>query len=68
MLLPLAISAGDPAGVGPVVTAAAIAEHLGKDRALVYGDADWMERALIMTSLSMYILDYIVIDYCFSIK
>lgn len=46
MLPPLAISAGDPAGVGPVVTAAALAKHLGDDRALVYGDADWLERAL----------------------
>jgi 4-hydroxythreonine-4-phosphate dehydrogenase len=46
MLPPLAISAGDPAGVGPVVTAAALARCLGTDRALVYGDAAWMERAL----------------------
>ena len=46
MLAPLAISAGDPAGVGPVVTAAALAQSLGSDRALVYGDAGWMERAL----------------------
>lgn len=46
MLAPLAISAGDPAGVGPVVTAAALARGLGTDRALVYGDAEWMERAL----------------------
>jgi 4-hydroxythreonine-4-phosphate dehydrogenase len=46
MLPPLAISTGDPAGVGPVVTAAALARCLGSDRALVYGDAGWMERAL----------------------
>jgi 4-hydroxythreonine-4-phosphate dehydrogenase len=46
MLAPLAISAGDPAGVGPIVTAAALAQGLGSDRALVYGDAVWMERAL----------------------
>jgi 4-hydroxythreonine-4-phosphate dehydrogenase len=46
MLPPLAISAGDPAGVGPVVTAAALARCLGPDRAIVYGDAAWMERAL----------------------
>ena len=46
MLAPLAISAGDPAGVGPVVTAAALARTLDSDRALVYGDAGWMERAL----------------------
>lgn len=46
MLPPLAISAGDPAGVGPAVTAAALARCLGDDRALVYGDAQWMERAL----------------------
>ncbi len=46
MLAPLAISTGDPAGVGPVVTAAALAQALGSDRALVYGDAAWMERAL----------------------
>lgn len=43
---PLAISTGDPAGVGPVVTAAALASALRSDRALVYGDAAWMERAL----------------------
>ena len=46
MPLPLAISTGDPAGVGPVVTAAALARSLGTDRAFVYGDAAWMERAL----------------------
>lgn len=46
MLAPLAISTGDPAGVGPVVTAAALARCLGEDRAVVYGDAAWMERAL----------------------
>ena len=46
MLPPLAISAGDPAGVGPVVTAAALSQCLGTDRAAVYGDAAWMERAL----------------------
>jgi 4-hydroxythreonine-4-phosphate dehydrogenase len=46
MLAPLAISTGDPAGVGPVVTAAALAQSLGTDRALVYGDAAWMARAL----------------------
>ena len=46
MLPPLAISAGDPAGVGPAVTAAALSQCLGSDRALVYGDASWMERAL----------------------
>ena len=46
MLPPLAISAGDPAGVGPAVTAAALAQCLGSDRALVYGDAEWMSRAL----------------------
>ena len=45
MLPPLAISAGDPAGVGPAVTAAALARCLGSDRALVFGDAGWMERA-----------------------
>lgn len=46
MLPPLAISTGDPAGVGPVVTAAALTACLGNDRALVYGDAAWMEHAL----------------------
>ena len=46
MLPPLAISAGDPAGVSPAVTAAALAQCLGSDRALVFGDANWMERAL----------------------
>jgi 4-hydroxythreonine-4-phosphate dehydrogenase len=46
MLSPLAISAGDPAGVGPTVIAAALAKHLGSDRAVVYGDSEWMERAL----------------------
>lgn len=43
---PLAISTGDPAGVGPVVTAAAVAAALGSDRGLVFGDAAWMEHAL----------------------
>lgn len=47
MAAPLAISAGDPAGVGPVVTAAALAQCLGTDRAVVYGDANWMERVLL---------------------
>ncbi len=46
MRSPLAISTGDPAGVGPIVTAAALARGLGNDRALVYGDAEWMEHAL----------------------
>lgn len=46
MLAPLAVSTGDPAGVGPAVTAAALARCLGTDRALVYGDAGWMERVL----------------------
>ena len=46
MLRPLAISAGDPAGVGPAVTAAALSQCLRSDRALVYGDASWMESAL----------------------
>jgi len=46
MPAPLAISTGDPAGVGPVVTAAALERCLGSDRALVYGDAAWMEREL----------------------
>ena len=46
MLAPRAISTGDPAGVGPVVTAAALTQCLGNDRAIVYGDAAWMERAL----------------------
>jgi len=46
MLPPLAISTGDPAGVGPVVTAAALTQCIGIDRAVVYGDAAWMEEAL----------------------
>lgn len=45
MPAPLAISTGDPAGVGPVVTAAALASSLGSDRALVFGDAEWMQDA-----------------------
>ncbi len=44
---PLAISTGDPAGVGPVVTASALAQHLGSDRAVVYGDARWMAQAFV---------------------
>ncbi|MEM8607382.1 MAG: 4-hydroxythreonine-4-phosphate dehydrogenase PdxA [Myxococcota bacterium] len=43
---PLAISTGDPAGVGPVVTAAALTQSIGEDRAVVFGDAVWMEEAL----------------------
>ncbi|MEM7139130.1 MAG: 4-hydroxythreonine-4-phosphate dehydrogenase PdxA [Myxococcota bacterium] len=46
MRAPLAISTGDPAGVGPVVTAAALTECIGDDRAVVFGDAEWMEEAL----------------------
>jgi 4-hydroxythreonine-4-phosphate dehydrogenase len=39
---PLAISVGDPAGVGPSVTARALGAALGDDRALVFGDAERM--------------------------
>ncbi len=39
MSAPLAISVGDPAGVGPRVTAMALAQALERDRALVFGDA-----------------------------
>lgn len=46
MRAPLAISTGDPAGVGPVVTAAALAQSIDTDRAVVFGDAAWMEDAL----------------------
>ncbi|MBC7172590.1 MAG: 4-hydroxythreonine-4-phosphate dehydrogenase PdxA, partial [Polyangiaceae bacterium] len=46
MSLPLAISVGDPSGVGPVVTAQALAEALGRDRALVFGDAARMAALL----------------------
>ncbi len=46
MSRPLAISTGDPAGVGPVVAAAALAQGIGTDRAVVFGDAAWMEEAL----------------------
>jgi len=46
MPAPLAISTGDPAGVGPVVTAAALAQSLEQDRAVVFGDAAWMDDAL----------------------
>ena len=46
MPAPLAISVGDPAGVGPTVTASALAQALGSDRALVYGDASRMSKLL----------------------
>lgn len=46
MSAPLAISVGDPAGVGPVVTARALAVALEDDRALVFGDADRMAASL----------------------
>lgn len=46
MRAPLAISVGDPAGVGPAVTASALARTLGEDRALVYGDAGLMSKLL----------------------
>ena len=46
MRFPLAISVGDPAGVGPAVTASALARALGDDRALVYGDSGRMSKLL----------------------
>jgi 4-hydroxythreonine-4-phosphate dehydrogenase len=39
MSLPLAISVGDPAGIGPEVTVRAIAAELGADSAVVFGEA-----------------------------
>jgi 4-hydroxythreonine-4-phosphate dehydrogenase len=44
---PLAISAGDPGGVGPEVAILAVAGECSADRALIFGDADALrERAL----------------------
>ena len=43
---PLAVAVGDPAGVGPMVAASALEKTLGVDRALVFGDAVWLERAM----------------------
>ncbi len=46
MNAPLGISVGDPAGVGPIVTAKALAVALERDRALVFGDAGRMAALL----------------------
>jgi 4-hydroxythreonine-4-phosphate dehydrogenase len=44
---PLAISVGDPGGVGPEVSLRAAAQTCGDDRVLLFGDAAWLrERAL----------------------
>jgi 4-hydroxythreonine-4-phosphate dehydrogenase len=44
--LPLAISVGDPAGIGPEVTARALAAELGEDSAVVFGEAEVLAPAL----------------------
>ena len=43
---PLAVSVGEPGGVGPAVSASALCETLGEDRALLFGDARWLRKAV----------------------
>ena len=44
--VPLAIAVGDPGGVGPEVAVEALVSVLGDDRAVVFGDADRLERRI----------------------
>jgi 4-phospho-D-threonate 3-dehydrogenase / 4-phospho-D-erythronate 3-dehydrogenase len=44
--LPLAISVGDPAGIGPEVTVSALASELGDDSAVLFGEAGTLREAL----------------------
>lgn len=44
MPLPLAVSTGDPGGVGPEVSLRAVASQCQADRALVFGDAAALQR------------------------
>lgn len=46
---PLAVAVGDPAGVGPMVAASGLQKSLGADRALLFGDAIWLQGALVRT-------------------
>lgn len=41
---PLAISVGDPLGIGPEVTIAALRETLGSDSAIVFGEGETLEQ------------------------
>ncbi|MFW5921415.1 MAG: PdxA family dehydrogenase [Polyangiales bacterium] len=43
---PLAVSVGDPGGIGPRVAMRACARAVGDDRVLVFGDADHLQRLL----------------------
>jgi 4-hydroxythreonine-4-phosphate dehydrogenase len=43
---PLAISVGDPAGIGPEVTVRALAAELGDDSAVVFGEAESLAPAM----------------------
>lgn len=45
---PLAVSLGDPAGVGPAVGVEALVARRGEDAYLVFGDADVLRRELIL--------------------
>ena len=62
MRSPLAISVGDPAGVGPIVTADALAKCLGDDRAIVFGDAGWMKKALAEAGFASTVHDAVGAD------
>jgi 4-hydroxythreonine-4-phosphate dehydrogenase len=44
---PLAVSVGDPAGIGPEVSVRACAELLGRDRYLLFGAAERLRRSLL---------------------
>ena len=45
--LPLAISVGDPAGIGPVVTVRALTELQASIPAVCFGDAAWLRRLFV---------------------
>ncbi|NLY94955.1 MAG: 4-hydroxythreonine-4-phosphate dehydrogenase [Myxococcales bacterium] len=53
MSLVLAISVGDPAGIGPEVTVRALEAELGRDAALVFGDARALEPAFRAAGIAL---------------
>ena len=45
--LPLAISTGDPGGIGPEISVRVAKAEFGGDRLVVFGDADWLAQRAI---------------------
>jgi 4-hydroxythreonine-4-phosphate dehydrogenase len=45
--LPLAISTGDPGGIGPEISVRVARAEFGGDRLVAFGDADWLARRAI---------------------